>query len=210
MAQRVRLLEEWPRGCQRWVAPVSLRQACACPVTWMLGTYVYRASTDAAPWVWAGGPTRSRDGRGSKHPGWKNTGQSMGAPGSRRAGEYLLPRLTVPALRVRAVNPCWEGAAQQYQPSNTESSTRHAGGSHSSPSFPACPVYPGRLISMPASYAKAAANVNAAESPGFAPTAAFREEGDMFSGDGAAGRQKRREKQPPLSSSSPLLLLPFP
>ena len=101
-----------------------------------------------------------------------------------------------PALRVRAVNPCWEGAAQQYQPSNTESSTRHAGGSHSSPSFPACPVYPGRLISMPASYAKAAANVNAAESPGFAPTAAFREEGDMFSGDGAAGRQKRREKQP--------------
>ena len=96
MAQRVRLLEEWPRGCQRWVAPVSLRQACACPVTWMLGTYVYRASTGTAPWVWAGGPTRSRDGRGSKHPGWKNTRQSMGAPGPRRAGEYLLPRVTVP------------------------------------------------------------------------------------------------------------------
>lgn len=36
-------------------------------------------------------------------------------------------------------------------------------------SLPLSPRFPGRPVSIPASYAKAAANVNAAESPGSAP-----------------------------------------
>lgn len=74
------------------------------------------------------------------------------------------------------------------------------GASSSSPSFfPAGPVYCRRLISIPKSYAKAAANVNPTESPGSTPAAALPKLCEMRGYFlGPRGSQKGPNTPPPL------------